>query len=76
MATIEYEDGARGGEAYFVPRSQDPEQCGGRSQMNHIGLSPMHGGHPTTPVATDWGSIGRLWQLQRHCLVLHACHHS
>lgn len=31
VATIEYEEGGRGGEAYFVPRSQDPEQCDGRS---------------------------------------------
>jgi hypothetical protein len=30
VATIEYADGARGGEAYFVPRSQDAEQVKGK----------------------------------------------
>lgn len=30
VATIEYADGARGGEAYFVPRSQDAEQAKGK----------------------------------------------
>ena len=29
VATIEYADGGRGGEAYFVPRHQDPEKCDG-----------------------------------------------
>lgn len=29
VATIEYADGGRGGEAFFVPRSQDPQQCKG-----------------------------------------------
>lgn len=28
IATIEW-DSARGGEAFFVPRSQDPAQCNG-----------------------------------------------
>jgi hypothetical protein len=30
IATIEW-DSARGGEAFFVPRSQDPAQCNGES---------------------------------------------
>lgn len=30
MASIEYADGGRGGEAFFVPRSQDPQQCKGK----------------------------------------------
>jgi hypothetical protein len=42
VATIEYADGARGGEAFFVPRSQDPSQLKGEQQLPRLLLLTLH----------------------------------